>query len=241
VTASTASSRLRTKVDFAYPVLRASSEAVWTSPHVRELYPIYLVMVHGIVRSATPLMEAACDRARVLAPHDPVAAGLVPYLEHHAPEEAGHERWILEDLAALGRDPQEPLQTPPAPRVAELVGAQYYWLRHHHPVSLLGHMAVMEGRPPQPGFAARLRDATGYPEDAFRTVARHEQLDAGHQDELYELIDSLPLGTEHETMMGISALHTVSAAVDIFDALAQAADASPAHDTVGSSTAAGVS
>jgi len=224
VSASTPSSRLRTKIDFAYPALRASSERVWTSAFVRDLYPIYLVTMHGIVRTATPLMEAACERARALSGDDPVAAALVPYFEHHSPEEAGHERWILEDLAALGRDPDEPLRTPPAPRVAELVGAQYYWLRHHHPVSLLGHMAVTEGRPPQPGFAERLRDATGLPADAFRTVARHEQLDAGHQDELYELIDSLPLRPEHETMMGISALHTVGAAVDVFDAIALAAD-----------------
>ena len=34
-----------------------------------------------------PLMEAALDRARTLAPEDPVAAGLVGYLEHHIPEE----------------------------------------------------------------------------------------------------------------------------------------------------------
>lgn len=217
---STASSRLRAKIDLAFPAMWVSAERVWTSPFLCDLYPQYLVTMHGIVRSATPLMETACQRARQLAAHDPVAAGLVPYLEHHAPEEAGHERWILEDLAALGRDPEEPLRVPPSARIAELVGAQYYWLRHHHPVSLLGHMAVVEGRPPQPGFAARLREATGYPESAFRTIARHEQLDAGHQDELYDLIDSLPLEPAHETMMGISALHTVGAAVDVFDALA---------------------
>ena len=37
---------------------------------------------------------------------------------------------------------------PVAANVATLVGAQYYWLRHVHPVSLLGHMAVMEGYSP---------------------------------------------------------------------------------------------
>ena len=42
---------------------------------------------------------------------------------------------------------QEPLRQIPSSQVATLVGAQYYWLRHYHPISLLGHMMVMEGCP----------------------------------------------------------------------------------------------
>ncbi len=183
--------------------------------------------MHGVVRTATPLMEAALDRARVLARDDAVAAALIPYLEHHAPEEAGHERWIIEDLRALGADPDEPGRRMPPATVATLVGAQHYWLRHHHPVALLGHMAVIEGHPPQPGFADRLRRATGLPADAFRTIARHEQLDTGHARELDETIDSLPLRPEHETIMGISALHTIESAVAVFDELSARFPAPP--------------
>ena len=29
----------------------------------------------------------------------------------------------------------------PSPAVAALVGSQYYWLLHHHPVALLGFVA----------------------------------------------------------------------------------------------------
>ncbi len=211
--------RLRAKIDLAYPALAQTSERLWTSPRVAELYPAYLVTMHGIVRSATPLMEAALDRARVLAPDDPVAAGLVPYLAHHAPEEAGHERWIIQDLEVLGRSGDDVIRQIPSASVATLVGAQYYWLRHHHPVSLLGHMAVIEGHPPKPGFAERLQRATGLPEDAFRTLSRHEELDTGHARELDEVIDSLPLRPEHETMLGISALHTIESAITVFDEL----------------------
>ncbi len=199
----TPGSRLAAKIDLAYPALAQASQRLWASPQVAELYPRYLVTMHGVVRSATPLMDAALEQARRLAPDDPVAAALVPYLVHHAPEEAGHERWILEDLRALGADPDEPARRVPPASVATLVGAQYYWLRHHHPVALLGHMAVIEGHPPQPGFAGRLRRATDLPADAFRTIARHEQLDTSHARELVEVIDSLPLCAEHETMMGI--------------------------------------
>jgi hypothetical protein len=84
---------------------------------------------------------------------------------------------------------------------------------------LLGHMAVIEGHPPQPGFADRLRLATGLAPEAFRTIARHEQLDTSHARELEEVIDSLPLRPEHEIIMGISALHTIERATVVFDQL----------------------
>jgi hypothetical protein len=212
-----ASARLRLKVEVAYPALRAASERIWCSPHVRELYPSYLRTMHGIVRPASPLLLAAAGRARELAPRDPVAAGLADYLAHHAGEERGHDGWLLEDLAATGHDAGAPLRTVPSARVAAFAGAQYYWLRHHHPVCILGHMAVIEGFPPQPGFAERLSAATGYPIEAFRALARHERLDIRHRRELFEAIDALPLEPEHEAAMGISALHTVQSAVAVLD------------------------
>ena len=213
----TAAERLRMKLDLAFPALRASSERIWSSPLIGDLYPEYLATMHAIVRSATPLLLAASERARELAGDDEVAAGLADYLAHHAEEERGHDEWLLEDLEALGGRLDEPLRRIPSPRVATFVGAQYYWLRHHHPVALLGHMAVVEGYPPQPGFAERLRAATGYPASAFRALRRHERLDIRHRRELYETIDALPLTPAHEAMIGVSALHTLQAAIAVLD------------------------
>lgn len=214
---TTASERLRAKLDLAVPAMAASAARIWSSPSLRDLYPVWLATVHGIVRTPVALMEAALDRARVLAPDDAVAGGLVPYLEHHAPEEAGHDRWLLEDLEALGGDPGEALRRIPPAAVAAFAGAQYYWIRHYHPVALLGHMAVIEGYPPEVGFADRLQALTGYPREAFRAIRRHERLDLRHRAELYEAIDSLPLRPEHETLLGVSAFHTVRAAIDVLD------------------------
>ncbi|MEA2217529.1 MAG: hypothetical protein QOJ35_155 [Solirubrobacteraceae bacterium] len=217
MSALTAGRRLRLKLDIAYPALRASSERIWCSPRIEELYPVYLRTMHGIVRSAVPLLECASARARELACDDPVAAALADYYARHAEEERGHDGWLLEDLAALGADPGQPLREIPSPRVATFAGAQYYWLRHHHPVALLGHMAVVEGYPPQVGFAARLQRLTGYPADAFRAVRRHERLDIRHRRELYDLLDALALEPEHEALIGISALHTLHAAIGVLD------------------------
>jgi hypothetical protein len=211
-----AAARLKAKLDLGFPAMRAATERVWQSPHVRELYPVYLTTLHGIVRSASPLIEAGRDRAAELAPVDDVAAGLVPYYAHHAPEEKGHEEWLLEDLEALGGDVEHARTRIQPPLVASFVGAQYYWLRHQHPVSLLGHMAFIEGYPPAVGFSERLREATGYPREAFRAIRRHERLDIRHRDELFETIDGLPLEPWHETLMGVSALHTMRAAIDVF-------------------------
>lgn len=211
-----ASRRLRDKLELAYPAVAQRSARIWADERVGELYPAYLTIWHGVVRSAVPLLEAAADRARALAPGDEVAAGLVAYFEHHAPEEAGHDVWLLEDLEELGGDRDAALRRIPSPRVATLVGAQYYWLRHAHPVSLLGHMAVVEGYSPPVGFADRLQSLTGHPRDAFRSIRRHERLDLKHKRELYEVIDRLPLAPEHETLMGVAGLHTMQAAVDVF-------------------------
>jgi hypothetical protein len=211
---STASERLRGKLDLAYPLLRVTAEKIWSGPRVRELYPVYLATMHGIVRSAVPLIDAAAERAREL--DDPVARALVPYFEHHGPEEAGHDVWLLEDLEALGGDRAAAAAAIPTANVAEMVGAQYYWLRHVHPVSLLGHMAVVEGYSPDVGFSNRLQEATGYPADAFRAIRRHERLDIRHKRELYEAIDALALDESHEALMGLSGLHTIQSAAKVF-------------------------
>jgi hypothetical protein len=211
-----ASQRLRAKLEMAYPAVAETSSRLWGDERVRELYPMYLTIWHGIVRSAVPLIEAARDRAQALASGDEVAAALVAYFEHHGPEEKGHDVWLLEDLEALGGDRDAALNRLPSPRVATLVGAQYYWLRHAHPVSLLGHMGVVEGYSPPAGFADRLQELTGHPRDAFRAIRRHERLDIKHKRELYELIDRLALTAEHEKLMGIAGLHTMQAAVEVF-------------------------
>jgi len=215
VSDQTPSQRLRTKLNLVHPAVMQEAEQLWGSPSVVQLYPEYLRTMHSIVRSAVPLMESALERARELAPADDVAAGLVQYLAHHVDEERGHDQWLLEDLQATGADPREPLRRIPSPLVAALVGAQYYWLRHYHPISLIGHIAAIEGYPPPVGFAARLRDLTSYPKEAFRTIAIHERLDIRHRRELWDAIDGLPLHREHETMIGISALHTMQGAIDV--------------------------
>jgi hypothetical protein len=207
--------RIRAKLDLAYPVFNAYAQRIWNSCFVRELYPIYLRTMHMVVRSAVPLMQAAVEQAKARVPLDPLCVELIGYYTRHIKEESGHDTWLLEDLLAIGADPREALDSIPSPSVAAMVGAQYYWLRHYHPVSLLGHITALESYHPPVGFANRLAELTGYPQPAFRAISRHEVLDVCHSRELLELLDRLPLNKRQEKIISLSGLHTLQSGIDV--------------------------
>ena len=107
----------------------------------------------------------------------------------------------------------------PSPAVAALVGGQYYWIFHYHPVAFLGYVALMEGYPPTPELIDELVERTGHPRAAFRTYVEHAELDPGHRDHLDRTIDSLPLDASHEAGIGISAIATAALAATSLEEL----------------------
>ena len=206
-----ASVRLRRKIALAIGPFTEACTALVQHPRVRELWPEYLVTQHQIIRATVPLTELAGERGRTLAA-DPIAADLVAYLDEHVDEERGHDDDLLTDLEALGVERETVLARLPSPAVASLVGGQYYWISHHHPVTFLGYVALMEGYPPTPDLVQTLSKRTGLSSEAFRTFAGHGELDPGHRDHLDRVLDSLPLTRAHETMMAISATTTAALA-----------------------------
>lgn len=202
------------------PSLRAATARMWGAPEPAFRYREYLCAMHALVRASVPLMNTAVRRCRELMSEDPAARPLAAYLRAHSVEEQDHDAWILEDLAAVGADPGEPLRRVPPVVVAELAGAQYYWLLHHHPVGLLGYIAVLEEAPGAPGLPELLATHTGLPPAGFRTLRAHVAQDPGHRAALDAVLDGLPLTPGHEELVAASALHTVSAAVRLFTWLA---------------------
>ncbi|TKJ17957.1 iron-containing redox enzyme family protein [Blastococcus sp. CCUG 61487] len=205
------SRRLRGILELALPVLLVQGRRLMGHPALRELYPRYLVLAHTKIRASVPLMETALAACRRL-PDDPVAVLLADYLEHHVPEERGHDEWLLADLAAVGVAAEEVRAVVPSPSVAALVGAQYYWVQHVHPVGLLGYIGLLEGYPPAPEEIERMRTATGYGAEAFRTLLLHAELDPHHGAELDELLDALPLTDAQRNLVGLSAITSVQLA-----------------------------
>ncbi|GGY95915.1 hypothetical protein GCM10010327_27960 [Streptomyces nitrosporeus] len=212
-----ASARLRVALRLLDGGLRGAMDRLWRPEDLLPRYRTYLCAMHAVVRASVPLMLRARERALLLEScGDPVAGPLAGYLAEHIREEEGHDAWLLEDLAAAGAAGEDALLPMPPPAVAALAGPQYYWIEHHHPVALLGYIAVLEGYAPAPGLTSRITAATGLPETALRTVREHAVLDTGHLDELYTLLDRLPLTRAQEADVTVSAMHSLDALTRLF-------------------------
>jgi hypothetical protein len=210
--AVTASVRLRRKIGLVIGPFAAACTELVAHPRIGELWPEYLIMQHAIIRATVPLTEAAAERARALPDDDPLAAPLAAYLDEHVGEELHHDEELLDDLESLGVDRATVLGRMPSPAVATLVGCQYYWLLHYHPLTFLGYIAFMEGSPPTPELVETLIARTGYAREAFHTFTEHAELDPGHRDHLDRILDSLPLTPEQEAVLAISATSTADLA-----------------------------
>jgi hypothetical protein len=214
-----ASARLRRKIALVVePYADACTELV-ESPRLPELWPEFLVLQHQIIRATVPLTVAALEESRALPEEDPLAKPLAAYLEEHVEEELHHDDQLLDDLELLGLDRETVLGRMPAPAVATLVGCQYYWLHHFHPLAFLGYIGFMEGYPPTLELVETLIERTGYPRPAFQTFAEHAELDPGHRDHLDRVLDALPLTPEQETVLGVSAMTTADLATRALEEL----------------------
>jgi hypothetical protein len=202
---------LRAKLDWMRRPLDAALARLWAEPDQTRAYPRFLLHLHQVIRASVPLMQVARQYALERAAIDPVCAGLAEYLALHSEEERGHDTWALEDLEAAGVGHEAALACVPPAQTAALVGAQYYWIAHHHPVALLGYILVLEDGPADADpFLDELRARSGLPEAAFRTLRHHCQLDPGHRADLDRLIDRLPLTRPHKDAIGVSLAHTAA-------------------------------
>jgi hypothetical protein len=220
---SAPSERVRLKLGLSRACLDDLTHALFVGPGARAVYVDYLLAMHGVVRASVPLLEwaiEACDRR----PDDVLCRQLGPYYEHHRAEELGHDQWLLDDLAVVGHDRADVVDRIPSATVAALVGPQFYWIAHVHPVALLGYLAVLEGAPASPQLLDQVQQATGWPRAAFSTVERHAALDHGHRDDIDERIDTLALSDQHEALIGVSLFQTVTAATEMFRELTRKRD-----------------
>lgn len=197
----------------------AACNGLTEHPRFSLLYPEFLFLLHTIVRGAVPLMVDASEQLRSARAADPLADPLICYFDHHVDEERGHDEWILEDLEVLGVPRKTTLARTPSPTVAGLVGAQYYWIRHHHPVVLLGYISVLEGYAPSVESVDALGRRAGVPAAAMRTLREHAAVDDEHSRDLDGLIDSLALTDALFLGVCINAAATIRALVQCVDEL----------------------
>lgn len=204
---ATHSQRLRATISLARARLTSLIRDVWLHPRLGELYPEFLFAMYGVTAASAPAMRAAADLCEAL-PNEPLAPWLRDYYLEHAEEEDGHGDWLLADIASLGIPRERIAERLPYPSAAALVGAQYYWMRHVHPIAYLGYIAVLEA-PTEIEFLREVSARTGIPMASMSCHVQHAELDPGHVAEFDAALDALPLTKAHQDLITVSAITTI--------------------------------
>lgn len=215
---STNSELLWTKIRLAEGRMNSASDRFWLHPDLADLLPHFLVQLHRVMQGGLNLMRVARDRALSLS-DDPVARIVAPYLDQHIGEEVDHDDWLLDDIGTLGITPAEVSQAAPLPAVVSLLGAQYFWAFHAHPVTVFGYLIVLEGYPPLAEQLEAIRKRTRLPATAFRCLIAHADNDPHHIADLNRTLDSMPLTEAQQEAIALSAFHTIDAVASVFDEL----------------------
>jgi len=214
VTGATASERLRQKIELVEPWIALPARLLLEHPCAGEIYPRYLATGYHVTCAMLELMEAALARARDL--EDEVAVGLAEYLERHIVEEVHHEDpggAVLDDLRALGADPDRLVAEAQSAKIATLVAAEHGRIADEHPIAVLGFLELEAFHTELPAVEL-LISRTGLPREGFTQLLLHAKLDAVHARQLHEVLDSLPLEAWHDQLVGLSALTTVGTVAD---------------------------
>lgn len=103
----------------------------------RELYLDFLTQAYHHVKHTFPLLAFAASRTTDEAYQD----ALVEYMQ----EERGHEKWILNDIEALGGDAPAVRDGAPGIACQVMVGYTYYAIEWVSPYAMLGSVHVLEG------------------------------------------------------------------------------------------------
>lgn len=209
--------------------LRAALGAVFTLVHQaasKVLLPVrdkdaalgYLILLHQIIRASVPVMRFALAETR----RRPTIGAdkeqpLLDYLQKHILEETDHDKWLLDDLEAAGCSRDYVLSLPPPRKIVQLVGAQYYLIAHHHPIAILGYIALLESNPPSKELIDGIQARSGLRAEAFRTLRTHTEVDPHHIKELDALLDRLVLTRAEKQVLLTNAVQScveLAASVD---------------------------
>lgn len=133
-----------------------------------------LLFVHSLMIASEDLLIEALKQD---LPYD-----LRAYYQEHLAEEHNHAAWLEADLKTLGVEPRLDWNA------AQIVGTQYYLIKHIDPKALLGYMAALECRPMSLENVEYLESLYG--EDCMRCMRYHAVHDQDHGKELLAFIDT---------------------------------------------------
>ena len=103
----------------------------------REMYLDFLEQAYHHVKHTFRLLALAASRTT----DERYQAALLEYMQ----EERGHEKWILDDIRALGGDADAVAAGKPGIACEVMVGHAYHLIEHVSPYAMLGMVHVLEG------------------------------------------------------------------------------------------------
>lgn len=179
----------------------------------RRLYEYFLTQTYHYVRRTNPLLSAAGDElARRVADGraGPLHARLGVRFQAHASEEEGHERWVLDDLAAIGSPEAIVEAIHPCRAVMAYLAYAAFAVRSAYPASFLGAAFILEGLSAAlAGTTARnLVAHSGIPgiENGVSFLARHADADQGHMEEARAVLAAIEEEAEKEAVFACAAM-----------------------------------
>lgn len=154
----------------------------------RGLYLDFLGQAYHHVKHTAPLLALAAAHCR--SEDALYQTALFEYIE----EEHGHELWILEDILALGGDPDHVRHSSPRFPCKIMVGHAYYLIEHVSPYGLLGMIHVLEGM--AVALASKVVSAlhgslSSSGEAGFKYLTTHSDLDIHHAEFFENLVNQI--------------------------------------------------
>ena len=152
--------------------------------------PSYLAFLREAfhhVRHTVPLLKAM--KAALPARQAWLAGALDEYID----EEAGHDEWILDDIAACGADAEAVRRGPAGHATEVMVAYAYDTIARGNPLGFFGMVHVLEGTSVSLALLAAdaIQKPLRLPDSAFSYLRSHGTLDQEHTAHFALLMDQI--------------------------------------------------
>ncbi len=139
-------------------------------------YLAFLQEAYHHVRHTVPLLVAM--KAHLPAHH----RWLEPALDEYIEEEAGHDEWILNDIAAAGGDAEAVRHGPAGVATEVMVAYAYDTVQRGNPLGFFGMVHVLEGTSVSLALMAAdaIQGPLQLPDASFTYLRSHGKLDQAH-------------------------------------------------------------
>ena len=166
----------------------------------RDTYVAYLTEAYHHVRHTVRFMMAMGARL----PEN--KKWLHDAISEYIDEEKGHEEWILNDIAACGRDKEAARNAAPNLETQVLVAYNYDYIARKNPVGFLGMVFMLESTSTQianVGADAVMKNL-GLPKSAFSYLYSHGALDIEHLKFFADLVNKIEDKEDQEAIIEVA-------------------------------------